>query len=183
MVNRSDYHGVSDKDSWRTPEKLIEEFREALGKIHTDPATDCETKIGSCFNYTKEVDGLLQPWYGNILCNPPFTQKSDWLRKAVKEVKRGNAKTIVFLTPDGTGAKGWWHKYIAEHSTIICFTKGRVNYVDPETDEVINGVGYNTAISIFGEVTLELLSKLQELGHVVTTVENGKVAYDSATSW
>ena len=48
--------------------------REVLGGIDLDPASNdyAQTSIKAKTYYTKQKDGLKEPWFGRIWCNPPY---------------------------------------------------------------------------------------------------------------
>ena len=62
------------KVEWSTPQdfydNLNSEFHFTLDPCATDENHKCEKY------YTKEVNGLLQDWYGEtVFCNPPYGRK------------------------------------------------------------------------------------------------------------
>lgn len=79
---------LSDKDVWQTPQWLVDGIDGAV-TIDLDPCAGSDTSIGS-INYRLEDgdDGLEAPWFGTVFVNPPFTQKGDWLNKALTERER-----------------------------------------------------------------------------------------------
>ena len=145
-----------DNDNWQTPDTVwqtIDRFHE----IDTDPCAGCEmtgeeTHIGSSENIRPPRNGLDSEWPGVVFMNPPFSQKKQWLKKAVEEVNTGAATTVYAVTPDSTDVMSWWHTYIAENATISFFPYGRIEYVDPnkDDDESTSGASFGSAISVFG---------------------------------
>ena len=61
---------------------------------------------------------------GATFCNPPYSEISVWVQKAVNEAKKG--KTVVLLIPSRTDTK-WWHEYIMKAQEIR-FIKGRLKF-------------------------------------------------------
>jgi phage N-6-adenine-methyltransferase len=170
VSNSTKYYDLNEKDDWQTPPDLIDDISEAVGGIDVDPCAHENTSYGET-NYRLEDgdDGLEEDWNDVAFVNPPFSYKSDWLEKAIDEVESGNADTVIFITPDGTDTKSWWHKFIATHSEYICFHYGRLSYYDD--GEEMDSPTFGTAISVFGECPEELLDLLQEYGHVVKTID------------
>jgi len=179
-----EFWNSKDKDIWRTPDWLLNKIERGLDStIHTDPAAAKTTKIGVWNNYTVADNGLEQPWEGNTFCNPPFSHKEKFLVKAVEEYQKDYNRMVIFVTPDSTDTKSWWHDYIAPHASYVWFSRGRVNYVDPD-DGKTSGATFGTAISIFADDRIEgmyqgLLKELAQPdpnvdeddgGHVVETV-------------
>ena len=49
--------------------------------------------------FTKEIDGLVQPWRGErVWCNPPFSNLGGWVRKALAEVNGGGVSSCRYVT-------------------------------------------------------------------------------------
>lgn len=154
---------------WRTPKgdkllgrgpytvnKLIKEF-----DLRLDP---CCSGLIDCLVppeqdgqfYTKEDDGLKQPWLYNTIFNPPFAKlvyntndtvkmkldkktkmlvpvyKSaieDWVIKAISQVVQ-NSITAIGILPVYTSPK-WFHQYINNIAPVV-FLDGRVHYTNPD---------------------------------------------------
>lgn len=157
------------KDTWQTPPKLID-IIESHVNIDLDPCAGKDTMIGD-ENIRLPRNGKAYEWSGTVFVNPPFSNKSDWLQKAVEEYQSGNTDLIIFLTPDSTDVKSWYHKYIVEHAEYTWFSYGRIDYIDPTKDEEENektsGATFGTALSFFGDVPESLLKELNENGDLV----------------
>ena len=69
-----------------TPKWIVELVRSLMGTIDLDPASSEKANeiVKARHYYTEEEDGLLQPWYGNVFCNPPG-KPSKWFKKAIDE--------------------------------------------------------------------------------------------------
>jgi hypothetical protein len=96
-------------DNWGTPAFLVELARGLLGTIDLDPcstAVDNEVIQASHF-YTEQDDGLVQPWSGTVLCNPPG----------------GNSKLV----------KAFWAKCVAHPAPVfwVGFNLGQLRYLQP----------------------------------------------------
>lgn len=110
---------------WATPQdffdKLNAEFHFTL-----DPCATAEN--AKCARYfTREQDGLKQPWDGEtIFCNPPYgRQIGEWLAKGIDASSRG--ATVVFLIHARTDTR-WFHKYVYGIADEIRFLKGRLKF-------------------------------------------------------
>lgn len=113
----------SKTDLWETPmdlfDKLNEEFNFNIDVCATPENAKCE------IFYTKEEDGLKQPWEGVVWCNPPYgRQIGNWVKRGFIAHKAGN--TVVMLLPARTDTK-WFHDYILGKSEIR-FIKGRLKF-------------------------------------------------------
>jgi phage N-6-adenine-methyltransferase len=120
-------------DSWATPQALVDELAAefAPGGFDLDPAAD-EVNHKAPAYYTREQNGLLQPWSVNgkpsrVFTNPPYGRNVGlWLAKARTEVAMGRAEVVVALVAVRTGSK-WWHTHVIGHAEIR-YLKGRVKF-------------------------------------------------------
>lgn len=170
MSSDTKFYGLSEKDNWRTPPKLLNAIREHHGGIDTDPCSGPLTWIGDYFNFDADDNGLVQMWIGTCFVNPPFSFKAKFLEKATSEMCRAHCDTIFFVTPDATDTKSWWHEYIAKHSNYIWFSRGRISYIG-EDGKKAKSPTFGTAVSVFGETTDEMLAWFSDNGHLVKTVK------------
>jgi len=66
--------------------------------------------------FTKEDDGLSQPWIDEVVwCNPPYSNLGGWCRKAVTETQSGGCPCVVMLLPANRCEQSWWQDYIEPH--------------------------------------------------------------------
>ena len=63
------------KDEWYTPPSIIEAARQLMGSIDVDPASCAVANriVRANIFHTAADDGLHQPWFGNVWCNPPYS--------------------------------------------------------------------------------------------------------------
>ena len=112
-------------DEWTTPRDLFDElnaeFHFDLDAASTDENALCER------HYTKDDDGLSQPWEGSVWCNPPYgRQVGEWVRKAAESNRGG---VTVMLLPARTETR-WWVDWVVGYATEIRFVKGRLKFGD-----------------------------------------------------
>jgi len=93
-------------------------------------------------HFTKEVDGLKQPWGGAIVwCNPPFSNCGGFVQKALYEVLIGGCQKVVMLLPANRCEQEWWQRYIEpfrdyENSIIKTeFLSGRTRFLSLREQE------------------------------------------------
>lgn len=149
-----------DKDDWVTPPEIIDPLNEYIG-IDLDPCAHPKTRHGEKNYYLCSTDGIDLPWYqnglklpwfGDVFVNPPFSQKLEWIRKAVNEYFNNDDVDRVFiLTPDSTDVISWYHEYIAKYCQFSWFPEGRINYIEPNNYKQIKGVSFGSMLSILAE--------------------------------
>jgi len=172
------HYDLAEKDDWMTPPEIVDPIAESVGGIDLDPCAHEQSTHGDVnLRLEDGDDGLEDSWIAKsntinpvVFVNPPFSYKKEWLQKAVDEVQNG-VETVIFITPDSADTISWWHQYIAEYSSYVCFCEGRVEYID-DTDDSKDRPPFGTAITVFGKASRDLLSTLDELGHVVETVSD-----------
>ena len=118
---------------WYTPPEYIALAREVFGgEIDLDPASCDEAQkiVQAGTYYTKDDDGLAHPWHGNVWLNPPYSSPEITLftEKMIDADARGNIEGGVLLTNNSTDT-GWFQN-AAKHCTAMCFTKGRIGFLD-----------------------------------------------------
>ena len=117
-------HFSSKTPEWETPQDLFDqlnkEFNFDLDVCATKENAKCERY------YTKDDNGLIQDWSGNVWCNPPYGREiGKWVSKAYLESHKG---VIVMLVPARTDTR-WFHDWIYKcRSCEVRFLKGRLKF-------------------------------------------------------
>jgi hypothetical protein len=110
-------------DEWLTPPEIIK----AVGAFDLDPCAPIARPWDTAAaHFTREDDGLVQPWTGRVWLNPPFGREAvRWLRKMVMH---GNG---VALIPARTET-AMFYECVWGIADAVCFLKGRphFHYVD-----------------------------------------------------
>lgn len=112
-------------DEWETPQDVFDRLND---KYHFDLDACATDQNAKCLRFfDKAQDGLRQSWGGyTVWCNPPYSQITDWVRKAAHE--QWNGTTTVMLIPARTDTK-WFHEYVYEKRGVsIQFLKGRLKF-------------------------------------------------------
>lgn len=122
---------------------------EALGNIDLDPCAGFSTEIGAV-NYRLEdgEDGLKLQWVGFVFCNPPFSEKEDWIAKMIEH------KNGILLLPERGSTP--WHGPCA-NSCKYHFTMGKkINFIGGSSS---NPTG--TTMFLFGD---EAVNRIKSSG-------------------
>ena len=115
----------SKTDVWETPQP----FFDALNQEFCFDLDVCALpENAKCENfYTPDIDGLSQPWQGNVWCNPPYGREiGKWVKQAHISAKTGSANLVVMLLPARTDTR-WFHEYIYQKAEIR-FIPGRLKF-------------------------------------------------------
>ncbi|SOK58327.1 prophage LambdaSo, DNA modification methyltransferase, putative [Yersinia phage fHe-Yen9-04] len=166
-------HFSSASNTWDTPDEFYQKLN-AAWNFTLDPAAMDETAKCNKY-YTPETDGLSHSWNGEtVWCNPPYGREiKNWYKKFDEEFKQ-NGTTIVALPPARTDTI-YFHKYVKDSATAICFVKGRLKFDNrnlplwtEEGSHKKNGAPFPSMIVIYdNDLTNEKIKVLQELGLVV----------------
>lgn len=137
MINLGLYSSLTPE--WSTPQdvfdKLNSEFHFTLDVCATTENAKCQQF------YTKENNGLLQPWKGTVWMNPPYGREiGKWVAAAYKASTQGT--TVVCLLPSRTDTQ-WFHNYVLPYAEIR-FIKGRLKF-----GGATNSAPFPSLISIF----------------------------------
>jgi phage N-6-adenine-methyltransferase len=117
-------HFRSDSYEWATPQAFFDGVN-AQFNFSLDVCASPENAKRERF-YTKEQDGLQQPWTGRVWCNPPYGRTiGRWVEKAWQSVQCGEAEVVVCLVPARPDT-AWWHDWAARAE--VEFVKGRLRF-------------------------------------------------------
>lgn len=130
-----------DRDEYYTPEWVIEKARSVMGKIDCDPAScfAANYTVKADVHYSKQQNGLVQVWGGNVWLNPPYSQPAmrEFISKALTEFGVGNVKQMCILTNSATETA--WAQALFRHCNAKCFLNSRLNFYHPELGGITNG--------------------------------------------
>jgi len=92
---------IQTGDDWYTPPEYLTCIRRALGGvIDLDPASHvmANQKVGALRFYTRDQNGLSQPWAGRVYLNPPFSEWAAFVPKVLDEADRLDAIVMLGAT-------------------------------------------------------------------------------------
>jgi phage N-6-adenine-methyltransferase len=139
--------------NWHTPPKYLEGARAVLGGFDLDPAScdGAQETVKASQYFTKEQDGLSQPWHGRVWLNPPFAQGeiARFVSKLIDEFVSGNVTAAIFLCHNYTDTT-WFHEAVAA-CRAICFTAGRINFIHAERGLALGSASRGQAFLYFGD--------------------------------
>lgn len=110
---------AASKDEWLTPPHIVR----ALGAFDLDPCAPIVRPWDTAkHHYTVQHNGLGQPWFGRVWCNPPYgTATFDWMRRCATH---GNAIALIFARTETKG----FHAEIWDKADAVFFFKGRLAF-------------------------------------------------------
>lgn len=114
--------GKRDSDNYATPKRFYDQINK-LYKFDFDP---CPLK------HDFSWDGLVVDWNGSIYCNPPYSNIEPFVLKGISEIKKGNARQVVYLVPVRSDTK-YWNNLVMKYASEIIFIQGRLNFNEKKT--------------------------------------------------
>ena len=142
MTAHPDFWGAafsSATDEWSTPLEVFRQLDAEFGPFTLDV---CATRDNAkCSHYyTREQDGLAQPWEGCVWMNPPYGDAiGRWMERAYLEGQRG--VTVVCLVPARTDT-AWWHDFAMRGD--VRFLRGRLKF-----GGALSGAPFPSAVVVF----------------------------------
>jgi hypothetical protein len=128
----------SESDEYYTPAKYVEPSREVLGGIDLDPASceEAQRTVTARIYFTKEQNGLLQPWPGpgiSVFLNSPYGDMAGQFNgKLIDEYNNGNVTAAITLVSAHSTDMDWFQRLL-DHP--VCFTDHRIAF-SQKTDPI-----------------------------------------------
>jgi phage N-6-adenine-methyltransferase len=116
-------------DEWYTPSQYIELVRDVFGGgIDLDPASceEAQQTVQAKRYYTKDDDGLKQPWSGRVFLNPPYSNPAPFVDRLIQHHECGDVPEAILLENTDSSAR-WFHKSLKACSAI-CFPSSRLKF-------------------------------------------------------
>lgn len=140
------------KDSWGTPQYLIDHARLVMISIDCDPASNKEAqeRVNASTFYTIEENGLTMPWHGNVWLNPPYSQPlvTQFTEKLLEEIKLGNTKKACVLLNNSTDTKHV-QSLLRQCAAVLLLDK-RVAFIPPGSKTPQQGTRQGQILLYFG---------------------------------
>ena len=145
FFTKADAAFSSASNEWAPPQDLFDKLDAEFG-FELDPCATSENAKCDRF-FTREDDGLWQPWEGRrVFMNPPYGKTiGQWMYKAYSESQNG--ALVVCLVPARTDT-AWWHDYAMKGE--IRYLRGRLYF---ENKDKAGRAPFPSAIVVFRPAT------------------------------
>lgn len=117
----------SESPEWYTPPDILARVLETLGGIDLDPCSNSRDNpnVPAAHHFTREDDGLRQPWTGRVFLNPPYgAGVGEWVERLRFHYLAGLIPAAIALLPARTDTR-WW-RVLAGFP--VCFIRGRLKF-------------------------------------------------------
>ena len=135
-MDKIEHMGYSDEHY--TPQWIFDQ----LGVVFDlDVASSGQDFVPALKRYTKEDDGLSQPWQGLVWMNPPYSEPKPWVERWLRH---GNGFALLPFS------NGKWLDALHESEAIFALMpRSRMNFIRP--DGTRNGVRVRVALWALGD--------------------------------
>lgn len=141
---------MPESNEWYTPPRYIEAARTVLGAIDLDPASSeiANATVKAAQFFTRDEDGLTQPWHGRVWMNPPYSgQAAAFIERLVQSLQTGNVVAAVVLV-NSHGTDTQWFQPLWDG--LVCFTDHRINFISPQEGAEESGSNHGSVFVYFG---------------------------------
>ena len=165
-------HREEGADDYASPPSLWRPLARAVGGFDVDPASGAESTPIAETRFTRDENGLEQPWQGDVWLNPPFgdapstgpSKREKWLTKARNEANRDAVRSVTVLLPVDTSTQ-WFHNHVVEAPVLCLMGPGRLEF-EGEKPEDTGNTSFATCIAVFGDPPEKLIESLEQFGAV-----------------
>jgi phage N-6-adenine-methyltransferase len=144
---------TSESQTWATPWCVIEALKPEFN-FTLDVAAGPRSAKAPTF-YTREDNAFTRDWAldagdGDAWCNPPYGDKEfpvkDWVMRAY--LFRARLNTVILLPANKTD-QDWFHDLVLPYGEYRP-VRGRIGFIDPETQESHGGNSQGSMLILFG---------------------------------
>ena len=140
---------VRGNDNFQTPNYLFEQLN-CIFNFTLDAA--CTSHNCLCprgLRVDLGVNALDCSWEKHrVFCNPPFSKKAEFIKKAYEEVIHGDCPIVVMILPSNCQDTKAFQQYIKKQFFYETLA-GRVSFINPETGKPQKGNNSGTTIVYF----------------------------------
>lgn len=148
-----------------TPPEIVEAARRVMGVIDLDPfsSNEANERVKATHFFTPLSNGLIQPWFGNVWMNHPFSRQMNQLcvNKIENEFAEQRMKQGCCITFAATSEK-WFQPLLRR---LQCFLSPRTNYYLPD-GTVKRGVTKGSVVTYYGKDSQLFAEEFKKLGVV-----------------
>lgn len=140
---------VKGNDNFRTPQNLYNQLDRIFNFTLDAACTTEDCKCPRGLYYDKGLNALNCSWRRErVFCNPPFSQKAEFIEKAYNEVINGDCPVCVMVLPSNCQDSKAFQKFIKKNFFFETLS-GRVAFIDPEKKQPMKGNNSGTTIVYF----------------------------------
>lgn len=135
----------SERDLWMTTKFIFDYYDKRFHFTHDVAASD-ENHLAANY-FTEHDDSLTKEWGFSNWLNPPYSQTSAWVDKAIEQTSDLSGRIVVMLLPAATSVS-WFEKALKNCSECHIIT-GRIGLISSETNEPVNNNNIGSVVFVF----------------------------------
>lgn len=139
----------AQRDLWQTPPYIFNYYNKRFNFSH-DVAASASNALAKCY-FTEEHNALTKQWGIAAWCNPPYSNTSAWVDKAIEQTSDGSSRQVVMLLPAATSV-AWFAKAMAHCSECHLIT-GRIAFINSETGLPVRNNNMGSVVFVFDGVS------------------------------
>ena len=124
-----------------------------LGPFDLDPCgyAGMPWRLATTTYFLPEKDGLIEPWYGRVFCNPPYGSRTvvPWLKRMAKHA---NGILLIYARCETQA----WQRNVFPFADAVVFLEGRVHFYLPSGERGKSGTA-PSALLAFGQNNVDAL--------------------------
>lgn len=133
---------TNETDLWRTERELMRWLKIHYGGFTLDAAASDALIAERYYGPGSPLgdNGLQQPWDGDVFCNPPYSEVSVFVEKAIFELQERETCRSLTLLVGARSDTAWWQESW-RHWTEVLLLRSRTRFwLQPYELEAINAV-------------------------------------------
>ncbi len=171
-------------NEWYTRPKYIEAAKEVMGGIDLDPASCAAANqiVKATRYYTREQNGLEQPWFGRVWLNPPYGRSAKmaglhkssiglFVEKLLASYAAGDVTQAIILATTEVNAKWFYPLW----QFPICIPDHRVNFIVPIQQKNKYSQMFGTAFAYLGTNEQKFTEVFSQFGRIVKAIDTPEV--------
>lgn len=144
------HHSAKSKtNEWLTPPTILR----ALGEFDLDPCSPVSRPWDTAkTHYTMVDNGLIQPWFGRVWLNPPYS--TELLGRFVSRLADHGCGTALIFARTETDA---FFSHVWERASALLFIRGRLNFHFPDGARAPGNSGAPSVLCAYGADDADVL--------------------------
>jgi hypothetical protein len=101
--------------------------------------------------FLPEQDGLVDPWFGRVWCNPPYGSRTEgpWLKRMAEH---GNGLLLIYARTETIA----WQRDVFPYADATLFLSGRVRFCSPSGERGDSGTAPSVLLA-YGQNNVDAL--------------------------
>ena len=172
-----------DRDTWATPQYIFD-WLNNIYNFNVDLCASAENY--KYMNYfSKDFNALDRSWLSRDnartvgFCNPPYSDISPWIDKAISEAENGFTTVMLIETPNGQKH----YKQLFEKATSITFITGRLAFYNPHLKKHVSGNTRGSCVVEFSKKYNDLPIQIDHVDRELIKEVYNKSYDDGSCAW